>query len=298
MNKTIDILIPVYNGAKYIKRCLDGIINQTYRNINVVILNDGSADNSLEILEEYEKKDERIRLYSKENEGFVSIARNYLLNKIESDYFIFVDVDDCVNQNYVSLLAEAIEKTGAEIACCEYSITKSTLSKSNRIRGLKVYDSKDAIPQFVLGTRGHFMLWNKLIKTDLLQGLRFNEKINYGEDMFFILDILQNSDIKVASISNRLYYYRVSNFSSISKGGLNQSKKAFLETMIKYESEDRYKSNTRVITTWIYLTAYYFEMLAIKSKDTDYIKYLRQLRDERKDNIKEELQRIILEQKL
>ena len=298
MNKTIDILIPVYNGAKYIKRCLDGIISQTYRNINVVILNDGSADNSLEILEEYEKKDERIRLYSKENEGFVSIARNYLLNKIESDYFIFVDVDDCVNQNYVSLLAEAIERTGAEIACCEYSITKSTLSKSSRIRGLKVYDSKDAIPQFVLGTRGHFMLWNKLIKTDLLQGLRFNEKINYGEDMFFILDILQNSDITVASISNRLYYYRVSNFSSISKGGLNQSKKAFLETMIKYESEDRYKSNTRVITTWIYLTAYYFEMLAIKSKDTDYIKYLRQLRDERKDNIKEELQRIILEQKL
>ena len=298
MNESVDILIPVYNGAKYIKRCLDSILNQTYENINIVVLNDGSIDESLNILKEYELKDNRIKLYSKENEKFVSLARNYLLNKIESKYFIFVDIDDVVSKNYIKVMMDTMNKYDASMVCCEYTIFKSFLSRSNKAKHPKTYYSQDAIPEFVLGRRGHFMLWNKLIKTELIKNINFNNNIHYGEDMFFILDVMQHENVKVISITNKLYYYRFINLNSISKGGLNENKKAFLETLIEYEKSKRYQENTRIITTWIYLTSCYYQFLARKNKDKEYYKYLKEVKKVRKDNIKAELERIVVLGKL
>ena len=295
MNEKIDVLIPVYNGAKYIKRCIKSLETQTYANINIIVLNDGSLDDSLKIVEEMAKQDDRIKLYSKENEKSVSIARNYLLTKIESKYFIFVDADDVVSPTYLECLMKVIKENDCKMACCEYTFFKAFLSKKTRPKSIKIYDSSDAIGAFVLGGRGHFMLWNKLIETSLIKNISFNENINYGEDMFFILDVMHKNDIKVASIKNKLYYYKYFNFKSISKGGLNANKKVFLETLIKYEQEDRYFENTRIITTWIYLTATYFQFLAHFNKgQRDYKKYLNKVKKDRLKAVKEELQRIVV----
>jgi len=280
MNEKVDVLIPVYNGAKYIRSCLNSIINQTYKNLNIIVLDDGSKDESLHIIEDMAATDERIKVYSKPNEKKVSIARNYLLNKIESKYFIFVDADDIVSKYFIEDLMNALIKTGAQMACCEYTIFKCFLSKSSKLKGLKLYNSNDAIGEFVLGGRGHFMLWNKLIDTSLIKNINFNNDINYGEDMFFVLDVLHKNDIKVVSIKNWLYFYKIFNFKSISKGGLNENKKLFLETLIKYEKEKRYLSNTRIISTWIYLTATYYQVLA--RGDKKYKKYLRKVKKRKK----------------
>ena len=287
MNEKIDVLIPVYNGAKYISACINSIINQTYKDLNIIVLDDGSKDESLDIIKKLALKDERIKVYSKPNEKKVSIARNFLLDKIESKYFIFVDADDIVSKYYIENLMNAIIKTGAQMACCEYTLFKCLLSKSKKLKGLKTYNSSDAIGEFVLGGRGHFMLWNKLIDASLIKNINFNNDINYGEDMFFVLDVLHKNDIKVVSIKNWLYYYKVFNFKSISKGGLNSNKKLFLETLIKYEKEERYLENTRIISTWIYLTATYYQMLA--RKDKKYKAYLKKIKKERNDKVKEEI---------
>ena len=299
MNDKIDILIPVYNGARYIKRCMEALMKQTYQNINIIVLNDGSVDNSLDIIESLAAKDDRIKVYSKKNEGCVSIARNYLLDKIESKYFIFVDADDVVSENYIQLLARAIEETGCRIACCEFTFFKGKLDRKADIRSLKIYKSNEAIGEFILGRRGHFMLWNKLIETDLIKNITFNNEINYGEDMFFILDVIQRNDISIASIKNRLYYYKYLNFKSISKGGINDNKKLFLETLVKYEKEDRYKDNSHIISVWIYLTAtYYYFLCGFKKNEKEYRKYLRKLQKERFDDVKDEIEKIAVEKKL
>ncbi len=291
----IDVLIPVYNSAKYIKRCIESLEAQTYDNINIIVLNDGSNDDSLNIILNLAKKDDRIKIYSKENEKSVSIARNYLLNKIESKYFIFVDADDVVSKTYLECLMKAIKEYNCKMACCEYTFLKAFLSHKLKLKQAKIYDSSDAIGTFVLGGRGHFMLWNKLIETSLIKDISFNEEINYGEDMFFILDLMHKNDIKVVSIKNKLYYYKYLNFKSISKGGLNANKKLFLETLIKYEKEDRYFENTRIITSWIYLTATYFLFLAgFDKKQKEYKKDLKAIKKERLNAIKEEIHRIVV----
>lgn len=288
MSKKVDILIPVYNGASSIEACLESVRNQTYKDINIIVLNDGSKDNTLDIIEKISKIDNRVKIYSKENEKSVSLARNYLLEKLESDYFIFIDADDYVSPLFIELLVKTIEDTNAELACCEFSFFKRNLSKTKKIKSVKLYNSKDAIPEFVLGMkRGHFMLWNKLIKRDLVKGLKFNSSLNYGEDLFYVLDILQNNDILVASIKNKLYYYQFFNVTSISKGGLNDKKKLFLETLIRYEEEKRYGDNTRVITAWIYLTCHYFMFLCKNKKENkEYKVFLRKNIRSRKNSIK------------
>ena len=106
MSKKVDILIPVYNGASSIEACLESVRNQTYKDINIIVLNDGSKDNTLDIIEKISKIDNRVKIYSKENEKSVSLARNYLLEKLESDYFIFIDADDYVSPLFIELLVK------------------------------------------------------------------------------------------------------------------------------------------------------------------------------------------------
>ena len=299
MNETVDVLIPVYNGAKYVERCIKAVSNQTYTDISIIVLNDGSVDDSLKIVKRLATEDKRIKIFSKENKKSVSVARNYLLNKIESDYFIFVDADDVVSPTFIECLVKALKTTKSDMACCEYTLFKPSLDKSAKLKGTKIYDSRSAIPEFVLGGRGHYMLWNKLIKTSLIQNVRFNREVNYGEDLFFILDLMQNEIFPVVSIKNKLYYYKVLNFKSISKGGLTKNKKTFLETLIKYEKARRYGENTRVITIWIYLTATYFQfLLKANEKDREYKKYLSLLKKERKGEIKREIKRIVTTKKV
>ena len=99
MNK-VSIIIPVYNSEKYISKCLDSVLNQTYKNIEILVINDGSKDNSIDILREYEKKDDRIVVIDKENEG-VAKTRNQGIKKATGDYIMFIDNDDFIDEDYV-----------------------------------------------------------------------------------------------------------------------------------------------------------------------------------------------------
>lgn len=101
MNPLVSVIIPVYNVEKYLRRCLNSVIDQEYKNIEIILVNDGSTDNSLEMAISYKEKDKRIKVFSQENQG-LSAARNTGLDKSQGEYIIFIDSDDYVSKDYVS----------------------------------------------------------------------------------------------------------------------------------------------------------------------------------------------------
>lgn len=112
----VSVVIPVYNTARYLRDCLDSVINQSYTNIEIVCVNDGSTDNSIEILKEYEKNDKRVKVYSKENEGKgAASARNMGLDNASGDYILFLDSDDIFDVNMIELLSNNVNDTNADV---------------------------------------------------------------------------------------------------------------------------------------------------------------------------------------
>ena len=109
MNPLVSVIIPIYNVEKYLGRCLDSVINQDYKNIEIILINDGATDNSLNIAIDYQKKDKRIKVFSQKNQG-LSAARNTGLDKAVGNYITFIDSDDYVSKDYVSYMFNLLKK--------------------------------------------------------------------------------------------------------------------------------------------------------------------------------------------
>ena len=116
-NSLISVIVPVWNAHEYLNKCVDSIINQTYKNLEIILVDDGSTDDSLKICQEYEKHDNRIRVFHKENGGQGS-ARNYALDRCKGSYIGFVDNDDWLFPNMYKRLLELLKKYDADIARC------------------------------------------------------------------------------------------------------------------------------------------------------------------------------------
>ncbi len=121
----ISVIIPVYNTEEYLPRCLDSILNNTYKNLQVICVNDGSVDNSLRILNEYASKDSRVLVIDKENEG-VSVARNVGLEYAQGEYISFIDSDDWIHNNYFELLYKESIKNSVDVICCDNEIVNTS----------------------------------------------------------------------------------------------------------------------------------------------------------------------------
>ena len=122
MTEKITVIVPVYNVENYLEKCLDSLINQTYKNIEIIVINDGSTDNQGEICQEYAQKDNRIVYIEKENGG-LSDARNVGLDKMTGSYVTFIDSDDWIEQDYIETLYKKIVEYQADIAVGNYILT-------------------------------------------------------------------------------------------------------------------------------------------------------------------------------
>jgi glycosyltransferase involved in cell wall biosynthesis len=182
MDPTISILIPVYNSAKYVEKCLKSLVKQTYKNIEIITLNDGSTDNSLDILNNCAKKDNRIKVFSKINEKNLSKTRNYLLSLNHNDYFIFVDSDDIVNKDYVKTLYENLINNNADLSICgsRLQLFYHPILKNFATKKIIYTNSSNAVEDMILGKDLHFMLWNKIYKTELAKDIKFDEICTFG----------------------------------------------------------------------------------------------------------------------
>ncbi len=198
MGVKISIIIPVYNAEKTIERCLESVINQKYENLEIILVNDGSTDNSKEILEQYKGKDSRIKLINKENTG-VSDTRNIGIEKATGDYIMFVDADDTVEKNMVERILNIIDEKQIDVLKYNYHIVKH---KKGIIKNQENYDkyankilSDSDMETFIDSLlEGNFngYVWTLVIKKSIIQNVRFNTQIGMKEDLLFYIELLNN----------------------------------------------------------------------------------------------------------
>jgi len=211
----LSIIIPVYNTGKYLRQCLDSVINQTYHNLEIICINDGSIDNSLNILKEYGQTDNRIKIYSQTNKG-VSSARNKGIELSTGDYITFVDSDDYLDLNVYEKTMEIIIENNADIV--NYNIIEEEINGVEQ----RIYDLpyKIFINDSFNAMQGHGILpavWVKIFKKKLLidNNIIFSEDLDFGEDDLFRLEAFSVSQ-KIITIPNVYYHYRY-RYNSLSK---------------------------------------------------------------------------------
>ncbi len=209
MNEKISIIISVYNGEKYLKECIESIVNQTYKNLEIIIINDGSNDKSNEIIKIYANKDKRIKLINKENSG-VSDSRNIGIEKSTGDYICIVDQDDVLEKMYVEYFLDLITKTDSDIATTpQPNKFYKKIGKYQLDKTFEIISGQEAVIE-MLYHKFVIAPWNKMIKRELIfdNNIRFNPNFYGGEGFAFSIECFQFAK-KVVVGKSKVYDYRV-----------------------------------------------------------------------------------------
>lgn len=209
----VSFIVPSYNFAAHITECVDSILSQTMSEIEVIVVNDGSTDNTKEILETLAQKDARVCPINKENEG-VSKARNTGLLAANGEYVAFVDADDYLAPDYADYMVNMAKKSGSEFCLSLDSFTCKDEVNNSSATEFKVLSPEDATalllsPRIIVGC------WNKLFKRDWLinNNLIFSTDLFYGEGLQFIIAVAQKAN-SVCVGNRKVYYYRRNNYAS------------------------------------------------------------------------------------
>lgn len=205
MKTKVSIIVPVYNVEKYIEKCLDSLINQSYKNVEIVVINDGSTDNSINIIMDKYNSNDRIYIYNKKNGG-LSSARNLGLDKATGDYLLFVDSDDWLELDCVEKLVDVIESQNADIIEFGYKMVSDCKELSSTRFTTRVFESNNSIlEEFFFGTQIIDIVCNKIYKKKLFDNVRFVEgKIH--EDYMITPELLYNCN-KFIIVDHVFYNY-------------------------------------------------------------------------------------------
>ena len=276
----LSIIVPVYNTSKYLPRCLDSLINQTYKNIEIIVINDGSTDNSLEILESYASKDKRIKLINSENKG-VSNARNLGLEKAKGELIGFVDSDDKIELDMYEMLISNMIKYNTAISACDIYKVKNSVKARNDDRKVKLYSKNESLLDFLTTNSLLRITVNKIYKRELLSDIRFNTNLANSEDRLFLYEIYKKEPEIVKENIPKYYYYF--NPNSASNMAFKESHKGII-TSANIIYEDVLKNNDSLLKE---VSNYKFESLIIfirklelATNKKDYINYYNQIRRE------------------
>ena len=206
MNNKISIIVPVYNVEKYLPQCLDSIIAQTYQNLEIILVNDGSTDFCPQICDDYAEKDNRIKVIHKKNGG-LSDARNTGYKLVTGDYLSFIDSDDFISLDFYSDLIKIAKDFNADIVECEFLKFNDEKETENLIydTSIQEFDAELAI-EFLMKGKLKQVVWNKLYKTKIVDH-HFFKTGKIHEDEFWTYEILARST-KIVKISKPLYFYR------------------------------------------------------------------------------------------
>lgn len=207
MSYKISVVIPAYNAKKTIERCLDSIRNQTYKNLEIIVVNDGSKDNTAEIVSEMCKVDDRVKLINIKNGG-VSHARNTGIDNATGEYITFVDSDDFIDNEMYATLLDVILKNDADISHCSYkNVYPDGSSTAVGGKGKIVVQNQDeAINCLLSGTLFVGGLWNKLYKKELFNDVRLLETIKFNEDVLANFYLFRKSK-KIVYTDEPFYNY-------------------------------------------------------------------------------------------
>ena len=281
-NPLISIIIPVYNSEKYLKECLDSVINQTYNNLEIIVVNDGSTDNSLQIIQSY--KDNRIKLINKENGG-VSSARNVGLKQATGEYIMFVDSDDCLTNN--SVVEELISNNNCDVVRYGYITNKSNrLIKDEFINYLKdYYESGESFLLDVLSNKKDYgwYLWQYMFKRSLWDNTVFPNREIF-EDLSTIFKVILKAD-KVCVNNTNVYTHRDNN-DSVTKNVTFNKCSQLMDSMvdsINYVDGLNINNELKVLLKNNFSYGYVSEMLLVDFLNKEEKKEIKKLLIENKD---------------
>ena len=219
----ISVIVPIYNVEKYLPKCLESLVNQTYRDIEIILVDDGSPDRCPEICDAYAQKDRRIVVIHQKNGG-VSSARNAGLRAARGAFIGFVDPDDWVQLKMYEVMLEAMNERQADMVVCgyEYYDEDGNLDEVRRYpcREDEIISQKEMMKRFsdIPPTVRH-VVWNKLFKRALLNDLYFKEGLHASEDVLFLMDYVLK--IKSAAVVHRPLYCNRMRDGSATRGGLD-----------------------------------------------------------------------------
>lgn len=201
----ISVIVPVYNVEDYIYKCVESILLQTYSNLEIVLVNDGSQDRSGEICDEFSRKDNRIIVIHKENGGLAD-ARNAGLDKAKGDYISFIDSDDFIENDMYEKMITACELENADISVCgRFDIYDSEIESRFSFEGKEIWTNKEAIRNLLTWNNIDSSACDKLYKKELFHKIRFPFG-KYNEDIFMMVKILDQAN-KIVHIGKSKYYY-------------------------------------------------------------------------------------------
>lgn len=232
-NSKVSIIIPVYNAGKYLYQCLDSIVNQTYENLEIIIVDDGSTDDSSKICDKYAQNDSRIKVVHKENEG-VSKARNTGIEMATGDYYYFPDSDDYIETDTIDYLIKLIQLKKCEVVNFEYYITYSDGREIKHQVDSNLYGFFDTKNSHGVVMSGEPFAWNKFFTKKAVEGISFNETICRGEDSLFVHECIEQIDFMWFD-KKPLYHY-VQSEESACRGKFRKSQMTLLKLYDEYKS--------------------------------------------------------------
>lgn len=218
MGDKISVIVPIYKVEDYLHRCVDSIINQTYTNLEIILVDDGSPDNCPMICDEYAKKDSRIRVIHKKNGG-LSDARNAGLDIARGEYIGFVDSDDYISLHFYQRLMNVMKASDSDIVECgikKFKASDKIDDIENNELDFTTFNTDEAMENLILNNILSETVWNKLYKREVIEKLRFKVgKTN--EDNFYTYLAFDNAN-KISKLDGKLYYYLQREDSIMGKG--------------------------------------------------------------------------------
>ena len=234
-NAMVSVIVPVYNNEIYLDECISSIINQTYSDIQIILINDGSKDRSLEICKKYAGLDKRILIINQLNLG-VSQARNAGLELAEGEFICFVDSDDVLPPDSIEKRIVLLAGSGSEMCVCDFvnidfqsRICKSEHESICYTGEMSSHEFMNTLFDYsIIGYQGY--LWNKLFRACIIsgQGIKFADRIHYNEDRLFVLEYLTFCN-KVEVNDQCVYWYRINPESAMGRTGKLYTEKMLTE---------------------------------------------------------------------
>lgn len=206
MNELVSVIVPIYGVEEYLEKCINSIINQTYKNLEIILVDDGSPDRCPEICDEYAIKDSRIKVIHKKNGG-LSDARNAGLDVAKGDYFVFVDSDDWIESTMIEHLLNTCKKFNVNLAACGRYVTDGVDIKGVAFKGAEiVYSTEEALNEILSGKSLDVAAWDKIYARNLFEEIRFPVGEN-NEDIAVFYKLVDLAG-RVAHTGTTEYFYR------------------------------------------------------------------------------------------
>lgn len=272
MNHLLSIIVPVYNTENYINRCIESILNQTYSNFELILIDDGSTDTSSYKCDEYAKKDIRVTVLHKENGG-VSSARNLGISIAKGDIIAFVDSDDCLDCQMYEILIKNMDETNASISACSYvteyktdicllkdikKIPKPIVFKGRR----QIYESMTRENDSIEG-----FLWNKIYTKNCLSEIQFRKDLFMMEDVVFLWEIVQGIEV-ACYVDLPMYHYSILSTSITRSSSIDKLLTALdgYEIILKKAESISQKCYEDLAVQFLILNSFVFQRLVFSEK--------------------------------